>query len=103
MTDGPDPTCPECAGLGLPYVTATDTTFLSPEAAMLFNGAKQGPHGIEIAMQDRAAPLAMVAKHMGLTKEHVVLDTTDRLKAGLAEILGRLEAAAPLRLSASAR
>ena len=27
---------------------------------MLFNGAKHGLHGIEIALLDRSAPLAMV-------------------------------------------
>ena len=97
LTCQPNPDCPECAGLGHPYVTATDSGKLTAEQAMLFAGAKHGANGIEIAMQDRAKPLEMVAKHLGLAKEQVLHDTTDRLTAGLVDILGRLDAAAPIR------
>lgn len=101
VTQEPDADCPECAGLGVPYVTATDTRKLSADQAMLYAGAKQTQHGIEIAMQDRAKPLEMIAKHLGLAKEQVIVDTSDRLSAGLTEILARLDAAAPIRRGVS--
>lgn len=92
-----DPECPECGGMGVPYVHAPDSRDLSPAAALLFNGAKNGPNGIEIMMQDRAKPLEMLAKRFGLLKEQVDLDLSDRLAQGLVEILNRHDAAAPLR------
>jgi hypothetical protein len=97
LTNVPNPDCPECSGLGIPYVTATDTGKLTEAQAMLFNGAKQTQHGIEIAIVDRAKPLEMVAKHLGLAKEQVAVDLSDRLSAGLTDILGRLDAAAPIK------
>ena len=64
---------------------------------MLFNGAKQTVNGIEIAIVDRAKPLEIIAKHLGLGREQVAVDMSDRLSAGLTEILGLLDAAAPIR------
>lgn len=94
ITIDPNPDCPECGGLGLSFVTATDSTQLSPQAALLFNGAKQTVHGIEVAIVDRQKPLEMLAKRFGLLKEQVEVDFTDKLAQGLADILGRHDAAA---------
>ena len=93
----PTPTALNAGGLGLSFVTATDSTQLSPQAALLFNGAKQTVHGIEVAIVDRQKPLEMLAKRFGLLKEQVEVDFTDKLAQGLADILGRHDAAAPLR------
>jgi hypothetical protein len=47
-------------------VVLADTDKLSPEAAILYAGAKQGKYGIEIMLHDKGAALEKVFKHLGL-------------------------------------
>ena len=62
----PYETCPECGGDGLARVVLADTRNLSPQAAALYAGAKQGKNGIEIQMHSKADALDKVFKHLGL-------------------------------------
>jgi phage terminase small subunit len=43
-----------------------DTRYLSPQAAALYAGAKQGKYGVEIQMHSKLGALEMVFKHLGL-------------------------------------
>ena len=58
--------CPECDGSGIPYLWFADTRDLSPETAVLFDGAKQTSHGIEISTLDRLKALNNLARHLGM-------------------------------------
>lgn len=73
VTRDPNPECPECAGLGTPFVRFADTRSLSPSAAVLFEGIKEGKDGIEIKMASKQAAMDLLAKHHGLaTQKHEV-------------------------------
>lgn len=76
---------------------SSPSTILSPQAALLFNGVKQGANGIEVAIADRQKPLEMLAKRFAVMKEQVEVDVSDKHAQGLAEIMARHSAAAPLR------
>ena len=61
--------CPECGGDGQARTVLMDTRHMSPQAAALYAGAKQGKHGIEVHMHDKLAAMEKVFKHLGLYKE----------------------------------
>jgi phage terminase small subunit len=67
----PSPDCPECKGQGTGEVFATDTRKVSPEARMLYAGAKVGRDGLEIKIHDQVRLLELVGKHIGMFKEKV--------------------------------
>lgn len=58
--------CPYCKGLGERFVYVTDTRDYSPDARLLYRGAKQTRHGIEILTHDAMKAMDMVAKILGL-------------------------------------
>jgi phage terminase small subunit len=62
----PHAKCPECGGDGEARVVLADTANLTPEAAVLYAGAKQGKYGIEIQMHDKQAALDKLFRHLGL-------------------------------------
>lgn len=66
ITKKPNPECPECSGLGIPYSRFADTRDLSKDAAILFEGVKEGKDGIEIKMASKQAAFDLLAKHHGL-------------------------------------
>ena len=90
LTNKPNPNCPECAGLGIPYTRFADTSTLSPEAATLFEGVKETRNGIEFLMASKEKAFDILAKHKGLLKERVEHDVSD----GLAQLLGRVQGTA---------
>lgn len=62
----PNPVCPQCGGDGQARTVLMDTRYLSPQAAALYAGAKEGKHGIEVQMHDKLAAMEKVFKHLGL-------------------------------------
>lgn len=66
----PHPGCTECGGDGSSRVVLHDTRRLSPEAASLYAGAKEGKHGIEIQMHDKVGIAEKLFKHLGLYEAH---------------------------------
>ncbi|CAN5296826.1 hypothetical protein BH10PSE16_BH10PSE16_00980 [soil metagenome] len=65
----PHPECPECCGDGHARVVLMDSRNLSPQAAALYAGAKQGKHGVELLMQSKAEAQSKVFEHLGLNKK----------------------------------
>uniref|UniRef100_UPI003561EBE9 terminase small subunit n=1 Tax=Psychrobacter sp. TaxID=56811 RepID=UPI003561EBE9 len=53
----PDIDCQFCRGEGSPFVYIADTSKLSPEAKMLYQGAKETKFGIEVMTADRMKAL----------------------------------------------
>ena len=53
----PDVDCNFCNGEGSPFVYIADTNKLSPEAKMLYQGAKETKFGIEVMTADRMKAL----------------------------------------------
>lgn len=96
LTNDPNPDCPECEGLGVPYVYLADTRTLSPQARLLFSGVKETRHGVEIIMADQQKNLELVARRLGMLKDEVKHDVTDRL-AELVQSINRTGSAAPIR------
>ncbi len=73
LTKRPHPRCPECNGLGIPYVRFADTRTLSPQAATLYEGVKQTKDGIEIKTADKQKAFDLLANHKGLmAKTHKI-------------------------------
>lgn len=71
INGSPNPKCPECQGNGVENVRIADTTTLSGEANLVYQGVKEGKFGTEVMMTDRQRALDMVAKHLGMFKETV--------------------------------
>lgn len=68
-TERPNPACPECEGLGQPYVIFADTRDMDPAERELFLGVKQTQHGIEYKMADKAHALDQLAQRTGVFKQ----------------------------------
>ena len=62
----PHPKCPHCKGQGEPAVYLADSRDYSDDARLLYRGAKQTRHGIEVMTHDTMKALDMVAKIIGL-------------------------------------
>lgn len=69
LTKPPSPICPECNGLGVPYVRFADTRTLSMQAATLYEGVKQTKDGIEFKTADKQKAFDLLARHKGLMAE----------------------------------
>lgn len=80
LTRAPNPRCPECNGLGVPYVTFADTTKLSDAGRLLFEAVEQTNTGLKLKITDRSKALEAVAKHLGVLKDKVEHDVSDPLK-----------------------
>lgn len=65
-TVSPHAKCPECNGLGVGRVQATDTDKLSGSALLLYDGVKATKDGLEIKILDRLKALDNVARHLGM-------------------------------------
>ena len=86
LTNDPVPDCPECYGLGVPYVWMADTRRISEQARLLYNGVKETKNGIEILMADRQKALELVARNLGMLKDVGVADITGALADLVREI-----------------
>ncbi len=62
----PSPSCPHCKGFGERDVMLKDTRDYSAEAKLLYKGAKQTRHGIEVLTHDSFKALETVAKILGM-------------------------------------
>lgn len=91
----PHPQCPECFGEGEARTVLKDTRDLSPAARLLFAGAKQTQHGIEIRMHDQVAALRDLGKHFGVFRDRVELTGKNGgpVEHSLADVLDALEGA----------
>lgn len=62
----PNPECPNCGGDGQARTVLKPTASLSPSARILFAGAKQTRHGIEVVTHSKSDALEKIFKHLGL-------------------------------------
>lgn len=62
----PNKACPHCRGLGEQAVFLSDTRDYSPDAKLLYKGAKHTRHGIEVQTHDSMRAMEMVARILGL-------------------------------------
>lgn len=69
----PNADCPECFGEGESRVVLKDTARLSPAAARLLAGIKQGKDGIEIKTHSVDAALKDLYRHYGLYNDKIEL------------------------------
>ena len=67
----PHPDCPECGGDGTEDIYFADTTELSPQAKLLYQGVEQTKFGVKINMADQMKALDNVARHLGMFKDTV--------------------------------
>lgn len=65
----PNKDCPHCKGLGERAVFLTDTRDYTPDARLLYKGAKHTRHGIEVMTHDSMRAMDMVARILGLYNE----------------------------------
>lgn len=65
----PHPDCPECSGEGIEDIYFADTTQLSPQAKLLYQGVEQTKFGLKINMVDKMKALESVARHLGMFNE----------------------------------
>lgn len=70
----PNPDCRECEGDGHGYMHIHDTRRLTGAARLLYNGVKMTKDGLEALTLDRKHALDVVAKHIGVFKEHLEVD-----------------------------
>lgn len=73
----PNPTCGICRGEGSPHVHIADTSKLSPEAKLVYQGAKKTKSGIEVMTADRMKALDNVARHLGMYTDKVDHTSSD--------------------------
>lgn len=66
--------CPECNGEGVGRQVIKDTRNLSEAARMLYNGVRQGKHGVEIMTLSKDKAIELAAKHTGVAKENIKMD-----------------------------
>lgn len=67
--------CPECFGRGVPNVIAKDTRYLTEAGKRQYAGVKVGKHGVEIQQRSRDKALEIAAKHTGVARENIKLET----------------------------
>lgn len=61
----PHADCPECHGHGYGRTVFKDTRLISPQAALLLAGVKEGKEGKEIKFHDPMVAFEKIAKHVG--------------------------------------
>lgn len=67
----PHPECPDCGGDGRARTVLMDTRNLSPQAAMLYAGAKETKFGVEVTMHSKADAMDKVFRHLGLYEKEI--------------------------------
>ncbi|WP_114283714.1 terminase small subunit [Candidatus Halocynthiibacter alkanivorans] len=91
----PSPDCPECDGLGSSFATYADTTRLTGNVALLYNGIRANQYGVEIKVLDKMHALDQLAKYLGMFKDQTQENVTDPLEELISEI-GRCGSKAPI-------
>lgn len=82
----PHPHCPQCHGHGVGRTLFKDTRLLSPGAAMLYLGTKEGKEGIEIKTLNPMDALEKLARILGSYEA----DNRQKKSDPLSELLERL-------------
>jgi phage terminase small subunit len=62
----PNPECPHCAGAGVGRTVVRDTRTISPQAALLYAGVKEGKDSIEVKVHDKMNAGDKLFRHLGL-------------------------------------
>lgn len=99
-TATPHPDCPECDGLGEPYIVFADTDRLGPNEAVLYEGIKQTQMGKEVKMADRARALELLASHLGVNGRIKGDDLATAFSDMVGQLLGR-GSKPPIRVDAA--
>ncbi len=85
--------CPECHGRGVTAILFKDTRYLSEAGRRQYGGVKMTKHGPEVLVRSRDKAMDIAAKHTGVAKENIKLETVrDLTDAQLAEKTAALEA-----------
>lgn len=87
--------CPECFGRGVPAILFKDTRYLTEAGRRQYSGVKMTKHGPEVQVRSRDKALEIAAKHTGVAKENIKLETVRDLTD---EQLAAKTAAAEARL-----
>ena len=69
----PHKDCPKCFGIGVARIEVADTKALKGKAALLYAGVKATKYGVEILMHDQLKSLEMVARHLGMFSDNVIV------------------------------
>lgn len=77
VTRDPNPECPECAGLGVPYTRFADTDSITGPEKLLFEGVEETKEGLKFRLADKGKHLEMLAKHLGMFPSKVELSGKD--------------------------
>ncbi len=88
--------CPECYGRGVPAILFKDTRYLSEAGRRQYSGVKMTKHGPEVLVRSRDKALEIAAKHTGVAKENIKLETVrdlteQQLNDKIAEAEARLK------------
>lgn len=75
----PHEECPECFGEGQGRAKLRDLRDVSPSAAALFAGIKEGKHGIEIKTHPKLQALELLGRHLALFKDQLQINPGDDL------------------------
>lgn len=90
--------CPECFGRGIGRIIPKDTRYLSEHGRRQYAGVKMTKQGPELQMRSRDKALEIAAKHTGVAKDHIKLETVrdltdEQLAAKTAALEAKLKAA----------
>lgn len=88
LTRAPCQTCPECNGLGVPYVQFADTGSMTEADKALFEGVEQTKDGLKFKIADRMKALDQIGRHLGMFRERVEHDLSDPLRDLLMQVQG---------------
>lgn len=88
--------CPECFGRGVPSILFKDTRYLTEAGRRQYSGVKMTKHGPEVLVRSRDKALEIAAKHTGVAKENIKLETVrdlteQQLNDKIAEAEARLK------------
>lgn len=69
----PNVKCPECCGEGIGEVFFHDTRYISPNAKMLYAGAKANKDGMEYKLHSKLKALEMLARYLNMFEEEATI------------------------------
>ena len=71
--------CPECFGRGVATILAKDTRYLTEAGRRQYAGVKMTKNGPELVLRSRDKALEIAAKHTGVARENIKLETVKDL------------------------
>lgn len=101
LSGEPNPDCPECSGLGHPYTRFADTSKLTGDEALLFEGVKQGRDGLQFLMPDRGRMFDRLADHLGIRNREAENSAAAAFQDMLGQLLGGAASKAPIAQTSS--